>query len=113
MLFGTVACWDYSGNPRTSADIGKFTKTGEITSFDESSVRELMSKAQPGDVLQTDKPKQHSMIVVSTDETGFTVYDANWAGSNVVDVRHIDYSGMTGQNSVRMSLLHSNDYPTK
>ena len=113
MLFGTVACWDYSGNPRTSADIGKFTKTGEITSFDASSVRELMSKAQPGDVLQTDKPKQHSMIVVSTDETGFTVYDANWAGSNVVDVRHIDYSGMTGQNSVRMSLLHSNDYPTK
>ncbi|MGN1030904.1 MAG: hypothetical protein ACI4PQ_04805 [Butyricicoccaceae bacterium] len=112
-LFGTVACWDYSGNPKTSADSGKFTKVGQISSFSESEVRSLMSKAQPGDVLQTNKPKQHSMIVVSTDETGFTVYDANWAGSNVVDVRHIDYGGMSNQNSANMSLLHANNYPTK
>lgn len=112
-LFGTVACWDYSGNPKTSADSGKFTKVGQITSFGEAEVRELMSKAQPGDILQTEKPKQHSMVVVSTDENGFTVYDANWAGSNIVDIRYIPYSGMTGQNSANMTLLHSNDYPTK
>ena len=66
---------------------------------------------QPGDVLQLEGPKAHSMIYLSRDEDGFTVYDANWSGPNQVDIRYVSYGSYASRNSNSLCLLHANNYP--
>lgn len=110
-VFGEVARWDYAGNPKTSEDKGKFTKVAKTSSLKASSVSNVVKQAKPGDVLQLEGPKAHSMIYLSRDDSGFTVYDANWSGPNQVDIRHVSYGSYASRSSNSLSLLHSNEYP--
>ena len=110
-VFDEVVRWDYAGNPKTSEDKGKFTKVAKTTSLSASKVRSVVKQAQPGDVLQLEGPKAHSMIYLSRDEDGFTVYDANWSGPNQVDIRYVSYGSYASRNSNSLCLLHANNYP--
>lgn len=110
-VFDEVARWDYAGNPKSSEDKGKFTKVASTASLSASKVRAVVNQAKPGDVLQLEGPKAHSMIYLSRDEDGFKVYDANWSGPNQVDVRYVSYGSYASRNSDSLSLLHANNYP--
>ncbi|MGN1030940.1 MAG: hypothetical protein ACI4PQ_04985, partial [Butyricicoccaceae bacterium] len=77
------------------------------------SMKKLIAKASPGDVLQMDAPKVHTMIFLGSDSNGFTVYDANWTGANQVSVRYVSYGAWSGRNSSGICVLHSTNYPAK
>ena len=110
-LFDQVACWSYDGSPKSSADAKLYTVTGSSSSYSASSMKNLISKAKPGDILQMNTPKMHTMVFVSSDANGFTVYDANWIGSNVVSVRYVKYGAWATRNSKGITLLHATAYP--
>lgn len=110
-LFGQVASWGYDGSPKSSSDAQLYTITASSSSYSASSMKNLISKAKPGDILQMNSPKMHTMVFVSSDANGFTVYDANWIGSNVVSVRYVKYGAWATRNSKGITLLHANAYP--
>lgn len=110
-MYGTTARWNYNGTGKTTSDSKKFTVAAKTSSYASSSVRTAVSKAKPGDILQMGAPKMHTMVYVSQDSTGFTVYDCNWVGSNRVSVRHVSYGAWSGRNSSGLSVLHATNYP--
>lgn len=112
-MYGKTAKWNYDGSPKSSADGKLYKIVAKSSSYSSSSVKSLISKAKPGDILQMNSPKMHTMVFVSSDSTGFTVYDANWTGPNKVSVRHVSYGGWAGRNSAGLTLLHATNYPTK
>ncbi|HIV68066.1 MAG TPA: RICIN domain-containing protein [Candidatus Butyricicoccus stercorigallinarum] len=111
-MFGQTAKWSYDGSPKSAADGKLFTKTASSTSYSASSIKALISKAKPGDILQMDSPKMHTMVFVSSDSEGFTVYDANWTGPNEVSVRYVKYGAWASRNSNGICVLHATNYPT-
>lgn len=111
--FGQKAAWSYDGSPKSSSDRKKFTKVASSTSYSEKSMRKLIAKASAGDVLQMNAPKIHTMIFVSSDDNGFTVYDANWVGANQVSLRYVKYSAWSSRNSRGICVLRSTEYPAK
>lgn len=112
-MYGEVACWSYDGSPKSSTDAALYTITAKSSSYSAANIKNLISKAKPGDILQMNTPKMHTMVFVSSDETGFTVYDANWVASNQVSVRYVKYGAWAGRNSSGITLLHAANYPTK
>ena len=111
--FGKEARWNYDGSAKSSSYAKQYSVKARSSSYSSQSMKNLIAKAKPGDVLQMNAPKIHTMIFVSSDSTGFTVYDANWVGSNKVSVRHVDYGAWSSRNSRGISLLHSTNYPAK
>ncbi|MCD8355359.1 MAG: RICIN domain-containing protein [Clostridia bacterium] len=111
-MYGQTARWSYDGSPKSSSDGKLYTITAKSSSYSSSSIKSLISKAKPGDILQMNSPKMHTMVFVSSDSTGFTVYDANWTGPNKVSVRHVSYGAWAGRNSSGITVLHATNYPT-
>ena len=110
-MYGQTAKWSYDGSPKSSADAKLYKVTARSSSYSASSMKALISKAKPGDILQMDGPKIHTMVFVSSDANGFTVYDANWSGPNQVDVRYVKYGGWSTRNSDGICVLHATNYP--
>lgn len=115
---GYYRSWTYS-----SAGTGMYT-VGRVETCTEESVKELLSRAMPGDVLQFDagpNGHQHSMIVYDVSSTGVTIYENNWYGSNIVSLRTMSFlefaqrqyeSGVIGGARRRgaLSLFRSDNY---
>lgn len=112
-MYGATAKWNYDGSPKSSADAKLYKITAKSASYSASSIKALIGKAKPGDILQMNSPKMHTMVFVSSDRTGFTVYDANWTGPNKVSVRHVKYGAWAGRNSAGITVLHATHYPTR
>ena len=112
-MYGQTAKWSYDGSPKSSTDAKLYKITAKSTSYSASSIKALISKAKPGDILQMNSPKMHTMVFVSSDSNGFTVYDANWTGPNKVSVRYVKYGAWAGRNSSGITVLHATNYPTK
>ena len=112
-MYGDTARWSYDGSPKSSTDAALYTITAKSSSYSASSMKSLISKAKPGDILQMNTPKMHTMVFVSSDDNGFIVYDANWVSSNQVSVRYVKYGAWAGRNSSGITLLHATNYPTK
>ena len=112
-MYGKTAKWSYDGSPKSSEDAKLYKITAKSSSYSESSIKSLISKAKPGDILQMNSPKMHTMVFVSSDSKGFTVYDANWTGPNEVSVRYVKYGAWASRNSNGITVLHATNYPTK
>ncbi|MDO4174189.1 MAG: RICIN domain-containing protein [Eubacteriales bacterium] len=110
-MYGETAKWGYDGSPKSSADAKLYKITASSSSYSASSIQSLISKAKPGDILQMNSPKMHTMVFVSSDSSGFTVYDANWTGPNKVSVRYVKYGAWSSRNSKGITLLHATNYP--
>ena len=110
-MYGTKARWSYDGSPKSASDGKLFQVTARSSSYSANSMRALIQKAKPGDILQMNTSKMHTMVFVSSDSTGFTVYDANWTGPNKVSVRHVNYGAWSGRNSRGICVIHSTNYP--
>ncbi len=112
-MYDQQARWNYDGSPKSASDGKMYSIKASSTSYSASSIKGVISKAKPGDVLQMNTPKMHTMIFVSSDADGFTVYDANWTASNTVSVRYVKYGAWASRNSSGITLLHATNYPTK
>lgn len=112
-MYNQQARWNYDGSPKSASDGKMYSIKASSTSYSANSIKNVISKAKPGDVLQMNKPKMHTMIFVSKDADGFTVYDANWTASNTVSVRYVKYGAWASRNSSGITLLHATNYPTK
>lgn len=112
-MYDQQARWNYDGSPKTASDGKMYSIKASSTSYSASSIKNVISKAKPGDVLQMNTPKMHTMIFVSSDANGFTVYDANWTAANTVSVRYVKYGAWASRNSSGITLLHAANYPTR
>ena len=98
--------WTYAGVSTSGMNV-----VGSITSYSASNVKDLLSKAKPGDALQFDSTKQHSMIVYSVNDSSVTVYDCNWDGNCGIRLTNCSYGTWSGRNSAKLTLLRSDNYP--
>lgn len=98
--------WTYAGVSTSGMNV-----VGSITSYSASNVKNLLSKAKPGDALQFDSSKQHSMIVYSVNENSVTIYDCNWDGNCGIRLANCSYGSWSGRNSAKLTLLRSDNYP--
>ena len=98
-MYDQQARWNYDGSPKSASDGKMYSIKASSTSYSASSIKGVISKAKPGDVLQMNKPKMHTMIFVSSDADGFTVYDANWTAANTVSVRYVKYGAWASRNT--------------
>ncbi len=78
------------GNNQNVVVLGQLNGSAEMT---EANVKNLLSNALVGDVIQAcGSYSQHTMMVVSADENGVTVYECNHAGECGIYQRTISYT---------------------
>lgn len=108
-IFGTYngkyRSWTYAGVSTSGMNV-----VGSITNYSYDNVKNLLSKAKCGDVLQFNSTKQHSMIVYSVDSSGVTIYDCNWDNNCGISKRHSSFGAWSGRNSSKLTLLRADNY---
>lgn len=97
--------WNYNGVSTSGMSV-----VGSITSYSAANVKQLLSQAKCGDVLQFNTPKQHSMIVYSVESDGVKIYDCNWVGYCKISLRKVEFGAWSGRNSTKLTLLRSDNY---
>ncbi|MBE6574050.1 MAG: hypothetical protein E7652_06630 [Ruminococcaceae bacterium] len=102
----TYRTWKYDGTPTSG-----MTVIGSLTDYSATNVKNLLSKAKPGDVLQFNTTKQHSMIVYQVDSDGVWIYDCNWDNNCGISLRKSSFGAWNGRNSSKLTLLRSSNYP--
>lgn len=101
---GGYRSWTYAGVSTSGMKV-----IGSTTSFSEANVKNLLSKARCGDVLQFDYTKQHTMIVYSVDSNGVTIYDCNWDNNCGISKRYCNFGVWSERNSNKLTLLRSDN----
>ncbi|MCM1391419.1 MAG: InlB B-repeat-containing protein, partial [Ruminococcus sp.] len=97
--------WSYAG-----VSTSGMNTVDSITNYSATSVKNLLSKAKCGDILQFNTTKQHTMIVYSVESDGVWIYDCNWDNNCGISLRKSSFGAWSGRNSTKLTLLHSNNY---
>lgn len=112
LIYGNIPKWTYYGQP-----LENLNRIAHITDYSESSIKNFINQAKPGDIIQADvgaRDVQHTMIFCWTNVNGtFTVYDANSRGDNRVYMREISYSRWSGKTWPTLTLFRNINYPQK
>ncbi len=101
----TYRTWKYDGSSSSGMNV-----IGSITSYSSTNVKNLLSKAKPGDVLQFNTTKQHTMIVYEVASDGVWIYDCNWDNNCGISLRKSAFGAWSGRNSSKLTLLRSDNY---
>ena len=113
-LFGVtfIGAYDsskyYIPNPSGATEVGRLS----FNQMSESNAKNLLLKGQPGDLIQVrrrNKSYGHTMILVSSDANGITVFDCNSDGNCGVKKYYITWQQFNQKNSA-MSLYHATNY---
>ena len=104
---GGYRSWTYAG-----VSTSGMKTLGSITNYSATNVKNLLSSAKCGDVLQFNTTKQHSMIIYSVDSSGVTVYDCNWDNNCGIRKAYVKFGAWSGRNSSKLTLLRSDNYPS-
>lgn len=111
---------DYHGNYRSDCSMavsGRIANEGcgqlqGTTSANVSveSLKALIAQAQPGDILQamTGGHGKHTMVLVSADDNGISVYHGNWNGK--IAFHTFTYEEFAGRWSHSVTVYHANNY---
>ena len=111
---GDARKWSYSGENRN----GMRTIDSVKAPFTADKIKNLLSKAKSGDVLQFDEKSTsvpldiHSVVVYDVDSKGAKLYDCNRIKSNTVALEYKTFSQIAGwqKNSPKLTLLRSDNY---
>ena len=98
----------YIPNPSGATEVGRLS----FNQMSESNAKNLLLKGQPGDLIQVrrrNKSYGHTMILVSSDANGITVFDCNSDGNCGVKKYYITWQQFNQKNSA-MSLYHATNY---
>lgn len=95
-------------NSNKTCQIGAMTDLGNKS---DSELKALLRQARPGDFLQVRRSHggSHSMIVISTNDSGVTVYECNVDGKNGIEKNTYTWSEFRSKNSA-MGLYTPRDY---
>lgn len=110
---GRYRSWLYNGTSTSGMNT-----VASITNFSYDNVKNLLSKAKCGDILQFDtinsntNSGMHSMVVYSVSSESFKVYDCNSDENCGVKLRNCNYGQWTYRSSRKLTLLHSDNYST-
>lgn len=111
---GLYRRWRYNG----TNDRGMKPITSVKAPFTAAKIKELMSQARCGDVIQFDeKPggysnDVHSAIIYSVGSSSAKIYDCNRVGTNKVGFANCTFSAIAGwqKNSPKLTLLRADNY---
>lgn len=98
----------YIPNPKGAVEIGRLS----ADNMTQNAAKDILQKGQPGDYIQVrrrGKSYGHTMILVSSDSNGITVFDCNSDGKNGVRNYYITWKQFYSKNSA-MSLYHAKNY---
>ncbi len=106
---GAYRSWNYAGDSLTGLRL-----VDQIANYSESTVKNLLSKAAPGDLLQFSggTKSQHSMIVYSVSSTSVCIYECNWdnaCGISKTDISFAKFANR-GTNRGKLSLIRADNY---
>jgi len=102
---GSYRTWNYSGTSATGMNV-----IGSTTSFSSSNVKNLLSNAKCGDILQFNTTKQHTMIVYAVDSDGVWIYDCNWDNNCGISLRKSSFGAWSSRNSTKLTLMRASNY---
>ena len=93
---GNSACSGFSG-----------TTSGNVTV---DSLKAMMLNAEPGDIIQamTGGHGKHTMVLLSADNYGVTVYHGNWNGR--IAIHKFSYGEFAGRWSHAVTVYHATNY---
>lgn len=111
-LFGAYTSYRYRSFTYSGVSTSGMDIIASCTTFTFANVENLLSNAKPGDVLQFDSPKQHTMIIKSVNSNSVTVYHSNWDNKDTVRIDTFSFDYFINRNSNKLSLLRSNNYNT-
>lgn len=97
--------WLYNGTSKS----GMIT-VGTATSLSSESMKQLLSNARPGDVLQLDKgvnKKQHSLIIYNVADDGVTIYESGVPNTRL---HFVSYGYWSNRDNPKATLLRSDNY---
>lgn len=114
-IFGTYngryRSWLYNGTSTSGMNT-----VASITNFSYNNVKNLLSKAKCGDILQFDADStgnnMHSMVVYSVSSESVKVYDCNSDGNCGVKLRNCNFGQWSYKRSKKLTLLHADNYST-
>ena len=107
----TTLAADYSSNYAYRNMIQEVLGTRSISSgYDAYTLKTLITACQPGAVMRVGDPNTygHSLVIMAIYNDGFIAYDANFGGSQMVDVRpytwqqFVDSQGYRGITALQM-----------
>lgn len=117
-LFGTEMARSYYSNKYIFYNDPDMSLKGTLSVCTEASVKSLLLRAQPGDIIQAVSKSggQHTMVVYDVASDGIYICDANWSsgtyGKNKVRVkRFYTWAQIYAERGGKMSLYTSSDYP--
>lgn len=86
-------------------------KVGTLTSLSDSALRNLFNKARPGDFIQVKRNHggPHSMIFLSADANGVTVYESNVVAPNYIEKKTYEWGQFRSANAA-VSVYTAKDY---
>ena len=99
--------WLYNGTSTSGMN-----EIGSTKKFDETSMKDLLSNARPGDVLQFDTGKnsrQHSIIIYSVSKDDVTVFESN-VPNYLTRFHTVSYSNWKNRDNQKATLLRSDNY---
>jgi hypothetical protein len=111
---------DYHGNTRSDCSMevkGRLGNTGcgqltgeTLGNVSSESLREMLSSAQPGDIIQamTGGHGKHTMVLVNADDEGITVYHGNWNGK--IAYTTFSYEKFVDKWSHTVTVYHATNY---
>lgn len=100
--------YQISINSSTTSLVGSLTN---LSSKSDSTIRNLFSAARPGDFIQVRRGHggSHSMIFLSSNASGVTVYECNVDGKNGIRTATISWSQLRSSNTA-VSVYTAKDY---
>lgn len=111
-VFGCEMPRAYSSDMWHFANTNNVVCLGSIANPTESKVKNLLSTAKPGDIIQARGNVQHTMVVTNASDLGINVFDANSDGRNTVRVgAYLSHATVAGTYYVGLSLYRYKNYP--
>ena len=112
-IFGCEMPRAYTNDMWHFANTNNVICVGSIASPSESDVKNLLSTAKPGDIIQARGAYQHTMVVTNASDVGINIFDANYDGNNTIRTNgYLSHGAIASQYYVGLSLYRYNNYPS-
>lgn len=111
---------DYHGNYRSDCTMNVTNRIGNAncgqmqgqvtTGINAATMRDVATNAQPGDIIEamTGSHGKHTMVLVSANDTGLTVYHGNWNGR--IAYTTFSYEKFVAKWSHAVTVYHATNY---
>ncbi len=112
-IFGCEMPRAYTADMWHFANTNNVVCVGSIASPTESAVKNLLSTAKPGDIIQARGAYSHTIVVTNASDVGINIFDANFDWNNTIRTNgYLSHETIANQYYVGLSLYRYNNYPS-